>query len=476
MPVKIHILDEVNVVISGLSKTQTDQMIQEYSFYVKGFKFMPKYKMGVWDGKVKFFNRTGKTSIFLIDDFLKSFQSIGIDIDEVEVIDNREDWSHIVDDIDLIDETLFSDYEMGGKPITLRDYQVEAVNSSITNGNGIVELSTGGGKTLYIAAMAKQYSQFGRVVIIVPSIDLVIQTAENTLKKCGIDAGMWYQGAKVEKDVIVATWQSLDNARELLTDAVMVMVDECHTAGAKVLSELLITHGNHIPFRFGCTGTIPDYRLDKIRLKSLFGETIFKLTSYELRKSGTLANVFIEQFTMNDPQYQTNDDEDMNWNEVVTHYHELPGRKEKIAALINDIREEYGNTLVIVPRTKMVDDYASMIDGAMVVDGRVPIKKRGEIFKQMDEGDDQTLVATYGVASTGIDIPRLFAVVMIEPGKSFTRVVQTIGRGLRKSHDKNSVYVADIATGGPAKRQASERRTFYKKQKIDFKKTVVTYQ
>jgi superfamily II DNA or RNA helicase len=78
-------------------------------------------------------------------------------------------------------------------------------------------------------------------------------------------------------------------------------------------------------------------------------------------------------------------------------------------------------------------------------------------------------VATYGVAAVGMNVPRLFNIVLIEPGKSFVRVIQTIGRGLRLADDKDFVNIYDItSTCKYSKKHLTERKRFYKDARYPF--------
>jgi len=89
----------------------------------------------------------------------------------------------------------------------------------------------------------------------------------------------------------------------------------------------------------------------------------------------------------------------------------------------------------------------------------------------------KVIIATYGVAAVGINIPRIFNLVLLEPGKSFVRVIQSIGRGIRKAPDKDHVQIWDItSTCKFAKRHLTKRKAFYKEaaypftiQKLDWK-------
>jgi superfamily II DNA or RNA helicase len=85
------------------------------------------------------------------------------------------------------------------------------------------------------------------------------------------------------------------------------------------------------------------------------------------------------------------------------------------------------------------------------------------------EATDKIIVATYGVASVGINIPRIFNLVLVEPGKSFVRVIQSIGRGIRKAEDKDFVQIWDItSTCRFSKRHLTRRKTFYREAEYPF--------
>jgi superfamily II DNA or RNA helicase len=65
---------------------------------------------------------------------------------------------------------------------------------------------------------------------------------------------------------------------------------------------------------------------------------------------------------------------------------------------------------------------------------------------------------------------------MLESGKSFTRVIQSIGRGIRKADDKDFVQVWDItASSKYAKKHLTERKRYYKEAKYPFTIDKVKY-
>ena len=112
----------------------------------------------------------------------------------------------------------------------------------------------------------------------------------------------------------------------------------------------------------------------------------------------------------------------------------------------------------------------------MFINGNVKVKDRKETYDEVQDAADKVIIATYGVAAVGINIPRIFNLVLIEPGKSFVRVIQSIGRGIRKAKDKDFVQIWDFTTTWKfAKRHLTERKKFYKQaqypytiQKVDW--------
>ena len=108
-------------------------------------------------------------------------------------------------------------------------------------------------------------------------------------------------------------------------------------------------------------------------------------------------------------------------------------------------------------------------DKAVFVSGATKSKTRQNEYDMVADSVDKIIVATYGVAAVGINIPRIFNLVLIEPGKSFVRVIQSIGRGIRKAEDKDHVQIWDItSTCKFAKRHLTKRKAFYKEANYPF--------
>ena len=147
-----------------------------------------------------------------------------------------------------------------------------------------------------------------------------------------------------------------------------------------------------------------------------------------------------------------------------------------LSNMINDISKT-GNTLVLVNRIDSGKFIVEQLPDAVFVSGEVKTKDRKEEYDEIKTSTNKIIVATYGVAAVGINIPRIFNLVLLEPGKSFVRVIQSIGRGIRKADDKDFVQIWDITAASKyAKRHLTERKRYYKDAKYPFTIQKVKYQ
>jgi superfamily II DNA or RNA helicase len=283
----------------------------------------------------------------------------------------------------------------------------------------------------------------------------------------------------------ICTWQSLNilekgskefdgeerlaRLTELLDNVNCVMVDEVHMAKAEVLKTLLTRNLAKAPIRWGLTGTVPkaDHEFQSIRAS--LGEVVNRVAAHTLQESGVLSNCHVNII-------QT-----AEWKEFGGYAEELKylvtdsTRMNYISNMIKGIAET-GNTLVLVNRIDSGKALVEMNPDAVFVSGEVKTKDRKTEYDEVATSDKKIIVATYGVAAVGINIPRIFNLVLLEPGKSFVRVIQSIGRGIRKADDKDFVQIWDLtASTKYAKRHLTERKKFYKEAKYPFTIEKVKY-
>ena len=138
---------------------------------------------------------------------------------------------------------------------------------------------------------------------------------------------------------------------------------------------------------------------------------------------------------------------------------------------------ESGNTLVLVDRIKAGEGLVERLgEDTVFISGAMKTTDRKDEYDEVSGADNKIIIATYGVAAVGINIPRIFNLVLIEPGKSFVRVIQSIGRGIRKAKDKDHVQIWDITSSAKfSKRHLTERKKFYKEANYPFRVEKVDY-
>ncbi|MFV2014079.1 MAG: DEAD/DEAH box helicase family protein [Candidatus Heimdallarchaeota archaeon] len=489
--VKIKLLDEVNCAIIGLHPDHIEHFYNHFARKVENYFFNPKFKLGVWDGKIRYFHNTGKTYVYLLPEIVPKLKSLGY---RLEVVDNRinegVDVAHV--DKDVFAHILNDDDE----PFELRYYQLDSVNKLIDNGGGVVVAGTGSGKTLMNAALVDAYGKQGlKTLTIVPSQDLIKQTKADFIM-WGLDTGEYSGDQKdIKHTHVVSTWQALQHNPRVITEFQAVVVDECHGLKGQVLTKLLNEYGKNIIYRFGLTGTLPKGATDAMAVRIAIGDTVYEIPAHVLIEQGYLAKLKIDIFQLEEnfkEQYQDylkqepvkpktyiqfKDSYFAEYTDEKRYLQSYEERLQWIADLIEVKRDlQQGNVFCLVDGINFGKKLAKRIPGAIFVHGKDKQKARKEIYDLFKNNDDLVVIASVQIASTGLNIKRIFNLMLIDLGKSFIRIIQTIGRGLRLDKDKKFVSVSDVCSDLKyGKKHVRERIRFYKDAKYPYKKTVVNY-
>jgi len=163
-----------------------------------------------------------------------------------------------------------ADYLVGKN---LRDYQVEAVDLSLTEGRGLLWMATNSGKSAVIATLCGRLVREAdaKVIVVVPNAYLLRQTSKDVADMLGPDVVVGIAGdgeRKLKAHVLVATWQTLINGcargrlpaedpglASWLALAHAIIVDETHHAASDAYQRILRTAVS-AQYRFGCTGSL----------------------------------------------------------------------------------------------------------------------------------------------------------------------------------------------------------------------------
>jgi superfamily II DNA or RNA helicase len=473
---RIIIRDEVNVKIEGLDLDTRKELVKKFKYFQQSARYQPAYRLGRWDGCVSFFGLGGTTYVSLLDRVLPLLEGWGYYIEvEDERVSEPLEFEKITEEF-WGDQTWPVGHRFAGEKIRLRDDQVGVVNNFLANPQALQSVATGAGKTIMTATLSKICEKYGRSLVIVPNKSLVEQTEEDYVN-VGLDVGVYYGDRKdLGKTHTICTWQSLNildkkskngeadlvTLAEFLEGVSCIIIDEVHQAKADVLKNLLTQNLRNAPIRWGLTGTVPKDELEFESIRCSLGNVVGQVTAHELQEKGVLSTCHVNVIQTQEYKEFGSYPEELKY--LVTD----EDRMAWMAKLIKGIAES-GNTLVLVDRIESGKFLQNELPDSVFISGAVKTKDRKEEYNEIAVSDGKIIVATYGVAAVGINIPRIFNLALLEPGKSFVRVIQSIGRGIRKAEDKDFVQIWDLTANTKyAKRHLTERKKFYKDAKYPF--------
>lgn len=387
----------------------------------------------------------------------------------------------IGDQIDCMQSFTSADGEQSKSSLTVRtitqlferevfDLMVSSPDHQYCTEDGIIHHNT-----TITAALSHRYSSSGYPCItIVPSDDLVTQTFE-WYDILGMDTGV-YSGSN--KDInhgnVVATWQAVQYNPSILTNFPAIIWDEAHGVKAAVAGKLLNEAAKDAPFKIGVTGTLPPHATDRMTIKAALGDVRKEVPAKWLMDNGYLSKLEIQPVELNESWIEDGD-EFPDYAAEKAFVSKSPSRMDKIADIIVACAAQHGNTLILVNSIPFGQKLAQAIPGAVFLYGSSPKDLRKEHYAMFEERDDLIVIASSGIASTGISIDRVFCLILVDAGKSFIRNIQSIGRGLRRGRDKDFVMVYDVFSKlKHSQKHWKDRNKYYKQAEYPvLKKQVV---
>ncbi len=469
------------------------ELAEHFCFYVPGYKFMPAYKNRMWDGKIRLYDLRKKTLYTGLFQYMQEFanaRQYDIELDNGEY--GMPGAKNVIDIPALLNELTLT---AGGDKITPRDYQLNALEHALSNSQSLLLSPTASGKSLIIYMAVRFFLEASdqNVLLIVPTTSLVEQMYSDFADYSQFDE--WnvdenchkiYAGREkynIPNRVVITTWQSIYKEKSTWFQPYgMVIGDEAHSFKAKSLTAIL-EKCTECKFRMGTTGTLDGTQTHQLVLEGLFGPVHKVTTTKKLMDSNDLAKLdinilllkYADEYCKEKRDYQAEMD-------FIVKYEP---RNNFISNLAMDCD---GNTLILFqyvdkhgkPLHDMLKNKFDKLDitqrKLFYVSGETDVDTREEIRAITEEQNDAIIVASMGTFSTGINIKRLHNIIFASPSKSQIRVLQSIGRGLRKSADGKNTKVYDIADDLHWKSRknytlvhAAERIKIYSKEKFDYK-------
>lgn len=250
--------------------------------------------------------------------------------------------------------------------------------------------------------------------------------------------------------VVVTTWQSIyKQPAAWFQQFDVIFGDEAHQFKAKSLSTIMEKMIN-VRYRIGTTGTIDNKKVHKLVLEGMFGPIYKVITTKELMEKGSVANLKIKCLVMkydeitrkirNKNTYQ----DEMDF--IVTHdkrnkfIRNLAVSCEGNTLVLFQYVEKHGKVLYEMIKNKVHQDRK-----VFFIYGGTEVEARESARALTEKENNAIIIASFGVFSTGINIPSIENVIFASPSKSKIRNLQSIGRGLRLKEGKTHCNLFDIA-------------------------------
>ena len=472
-----------------------DQEISEFfCFMADGYKFSPKFRAGVWDGKIRIFDIRNKK---LPKGLLKVAVKFCKDRNYTFSIDP------LLNPKTSIDEQILTEWidniqlSSKGKEIQLRDYQVSAIQQMMRYYRNLCISPTSSGKSAMLYYKIRYHVDVldHNVVVVVPTTQLVEQLFKDFIDYSELNkwdavgnCQLLYSGKEktFNKKVMISTWQSLAAMAkfqpEMFHDIIEVTdclcLDEVHQFASKVTLETANKFIN-AKWRTGTTGTLDDSKINKLQLIGLMSEPYQVITTRELMDEKSVVDLKIKVCKIEYPEWWKKQFSGMAYREEINYLVTYLPRNKFIAELASNTKgctivlytyiEKHGVILDQLIRTMNPDREVRFVHGG------VDIEAREEVRTIAESGKSVIIIASSAIFSTGVNIPAIENVIFAMPTKSTVRVRQSIGRGLRLLKGKSHCTLFDIADDMSYKsytnttlRHMFSRIEVYEKEQFEF--------
>ena len=433
-----------------ITKNQYKEILPRLSFFAKDYKHSPRYKLMQWSGRIDFIDSSGRFPIGLLAEFVKITDSLGYDV--------SFDFPKKGFGENISEETLQTFFEIVFPPETgifPRDYQQESVLRAIRHGRGILNLATSSGKSLIIYSLLRYLVAKGKqCLVIVPNVSLVEQLYSDFQNDYG------WKGAKdniclnysgktldINKKILLTTWQSVyKNSPEFFERYDALIVDEAHSMQGKSISEIGKKCVN-ASYRFGFSGSLPDNEADLHTVLGYLGPIIHKIMSHELIEKGVISNIKIKNLILKYPEHMRH--ARSTYQKEVDDINSYENRTKALDYIISNTSPEE-NILILVTKIEHLKATREYIQKnfkqrkVYEIYGKTDADVRENVRKRIEHESGVILVATYGTFSTGSNVKKLHHVVLFSSYKSQIKILQSIGRGLRKHESKEYVTIYDV--------------------------------
>lgn len=455
--VSVEIINAVYLKINADSGVKME--LEDYfKFQPSGYQFNPSYKNRVWDGWIRLFQALRpKLYVGLFSKLVKFCEDRGYDL-------KAPDHLYVAEEIP--DDYGYQIAKEIGCKFEPRDYQNQYVVDAIRDSRSLSLSPTSSGKSLIIYLITQHYLQTynHRTLIIVPTISLVHQMAGDFVDY-GCDQDMIYkiQGGvdkNTDHPIVISTWQSLIKLpKDWFGQFNVVLGDEAHNFQAKSLQKIM--EGlDQCYYRHGFTGTLKseESKTHRLVLEGCFGAVRKHVSTKDLMDAGTVADFNVKAIVLSYEEQQRKDFLKA-FKQIKEAGKKYPAEREFIVnnhkrnmfirnllwslegqnnLILFDLVEKHGK--ILEPLLQKDNRQLHFIYGATKGEERERIRH----LVENDPIKQHNILASYGVFSTGVNLKKLDNVIFASGSKSEIKVLQSIGRALRKGNDADRATLYDI--------------------------------
>lgn len=453
-----------------------------FTFFAKNYTFMPAFRDGRWDGKIRLLDYTRNLLYRGLIPYIQKF-----------CVDRGYEFENHIEEV----QTGFFDVDKFLSDINpsmqAYDYQKEAIQYCINNSRALLLSPTSSGKSFITYCLVRYVleSYDKKILITVPMESLVTQLYNDFESYSNgwdvsefVDTIYSTKGKMTNKRVFISTWQSVyKKKRSFFEQFDAIIVDEAHGAKAEALKGILEKAGE-TEFRIGLTGTLDGFECNKLIIEGLTGVAKVVTDTATLMEKGVVSqlkiNALIINHTVDDTTYKK---VKKDYNSEVDFIVENKKRNSFICNLAEqraNIHKE--NTLILSAYIDHCKELCRLLEKRKVkyylFIGNTDRKEKEEIRKLTEKENGVVIVATIGAFSTGISIKNLQNLILATNTKSLIKILQIIGRILRLDGKTNTSTLYDIVDKISTIKNTHqtysvkhflERVAIYTKQKFRFK-------
>lgn len=438
--VHLKFIDRVHVKVIAEPSTVME-LSDKFTFFADGYKFNPKYRARMWDGKIRLINNLSATCYAGLSQRIKKFcdeRGYNFSFDDELLYENisKNELNEFIETLNIPEK------------FQSRAYQLDSILKCLRSTRRTLVSPTSSGKSFMIYVIMRWYQQMGhKGLIIVPTVGLVTQM-ESDFRDYGYTGkihtsiGGLLKSDNIDADIVITTWQSLNNGKTKMPKTWYqqfgaVFGDEAHGCKATSLIQILSSLQN-CKYRFGTTGTLDGNPLNEATIEGLFGPKYQSITTRELMDQGYVAKLKIKCIVLKYPDEVSKSVRGKTYAEEIDFLVSSFDRNKFIKNLTLSLK---GNKLVffrIIDHGKNLHSLISSKSDHNVfyIDGSISANDRETIRRAIEDEHNATLIASLGTTSTGVSINKLHHMIAASPSKSKIKVLQSIGRMLRLHKEK----------------------------------------